>query len=105
MEPSVFLTSSRRCGEDRAVIYTRSKDILMEQFENGLLVLNLVNHLSYGLNAMAADILMNTDGLMSTETIAGKICLKYDVGFQEALEDIDALYRDFDRKGIVERVK
>ena len=90
---------------DRTVIYTRSQDIHMEHFENGLLILNLENHLSFGLNAMASDILMNTDGRKSAETMAGKICLKYDVGFQEALEDIDALYKDLDRKGIVRRVR
>jgi hypothetical protein len=45
--------------------------------------------------------LLRTDGDRCPESIAEQLCRDYDVGFDRALTDIEALYRDLQEKDLV----
>jgi len=74
----------------------------LEPFGEELMVFDLRNHLPYTLNGTASFILKNTDGRLGPESIAEKVCREFDIDYQKALDDIHTLYKNLQRRGIIE---
>jgi len=77
------------------------RDLLVEQFDDQVLLFDPCNNLPYVLNHVAAFILMNTDGEKNQEEIAERLCQRFDVDFHQALADIRGVYKDLIRKGLI----
>jgi hypothetical protein len=75
--------------------------LLIERFDDQALLFDPENNLPYVLNQVAAYILMNTDGHNSSEAIAEMLCRKFDVGFHQALEDIEMIYEELGEKNLI----
>ena len=86
------------------MIFRVQENILVERFDDQILVFDLEKNLPYVLNGVAAFILTLTDGKRSHDIIAGRVCEEFDVGFPQALEDTQGLFMDLVQKEIVERV-
>lgn len=87
------------------MIFKKQKCLLMERLDDRFIVFDINKNLPYVLNDAAAYILSNTDGKMSTEEIAERVCRRYDVEFQKTLDDIKNIYEDFNKKNIVIKVE
>ena len=85
------------------MIFHRQNDILMERFDDHLLLFDLKKNLPYVLNGVAAFIFMHTNGVVSQEDIAKMVCREYNVSFSQALSDIKGIYEEFSRKRMVRR--
>ncbi|MFH1490043.1 MAG: PqqD family protein [Pseudomonadota bacterium] len=83
-------------------MFKRHEEVLLESFGEELLVFDLRNHLPYTLNGTASFILRNTDGRQNPESIAEKVCHKFEVEYEEALQGVHALYGALQTKGIIE---
>jgi cytochrome oxidase Cu insertion factor (SCO1/SenC/PrrC family) len=86
------------------MIFRRVENILLERLDEQTLVFDPEKNLPYVLNEVAAYVLMNTDGKTDQETVAGRVCEAFEVGFDQALEDTKNLYAELSRKRIVTRV-
>jgi methyltransferase-like protein len=86
------------------MIFCIQEGLLIESFDDQMLVFQVDNNLPYILNGVAAFILRNTDGKKNKEEIAEKICMKFDVVFHQALEDIEQIYEEFKQKNLIVRV-
>jgi len=86
------------------MIFRRMEDILVERLDDQTLVFDPERNLPYVLNEVAAYILMNTDGETGQESVAGKVCEEFDVGFDQAFVDTKNLYEELALKKIVKRV-
>lgn len=87
------------------MIYCRHENVLMDSFDNQVLLFDLRNNLPYILNDVASYVFMHTDGTSGPEVIAEKVCEKYDVEFNRALLDIELLYEELVQKGLIRRVE
>ena len=87
------------------MIFGKQQELLIERFNDELLVFDLTTNLPYILNHIAAYIFANSDGKTDIVGITKQVCRKYDVPFQEALDDIKAIYDDFIQKKIVKRME
>ena len=87
------------------MIFRRQDDILIERFNDQVLVFDPQKNLPYVMNGVAAFIFMNTDGEMRLEEIAEKVCLEYSVKLYQAIEDIEAIYEEFGLKRLVNRLQ
>jgi len=83
------------------MIFCIQEGLLIERFDDQMLVFQVDKNLPYVLNGVAAFILRNTDGKKNQEEIAEKICMKFDVAFQQALEDIGHIYEEFKQKDLI----
>ena len=87
------------------MIFCKQEDILVERFDEQILLFDMQKNLPYVLNGVAAYVLENTDGEMSQEAIAKMVFRKYDVSFHQALDDIKELYKELVQKRIVNQMK
>jgi len=87
------------------MIFCIQESLLIERFDDQTVVFQVDKNLPYVLNGIAAFILRNTDGKKSKEDIAEKICMKFDVGLRQALEDIEVIYEEFKQKDLIVRVE
>ncbi|MBN2124793.1 MAG: PqqD family protein [Deltaproteobacteria bacterium] len=85
------------------MIVRLQEDILVEAFDDRIVVFDRRKNLPYVLNGIGAFILLHSDGERSQEAIAQMICQEFDVGFGRALDDIGRLYDDLLQMKIVER--
>lgn len=88
----------------KKMIFCIQENLLIERFDDQMLVFQVDKNLPYVLNGVAAFILRNTDGKKSQEDIAEKICMKFDVGFRQALEGIEFIYEEMRLKDLIVRV-
>lgn len=86
------------------MILRRKENILIEDFDEQIVVFDLDRNLPFVLNGVAGCILMHTDGVSDQETIARRVCEEFDVGFPQALEDIRGLHEEFLARKIVRPV-
>jgi hypothetical protein len=87
------------------MIFCRKDDILIERFNDQILVFDPEKNLPYVMNGVAAFIFLNTDGEMKLEEIAERVCLEYNVELYRAIEDIEAIYEEFGLKRLVNRLQ
>jgi hypothetical protein len=87
------------------MIFQKKENILVEWFDEQLLVLDLEKNLPYVLNGVAAYVLMNTDGEHTLEALAEKVCQEFDVGFHQALQDLNRLHEELISKKLVKQVE
>ncbi|MBW2029120.1 MAG: PqqD family protein [Deltaproteobacteria bacterium] len=85
--------------------YRKREGILSEKMGKDLVLFDLDTNLPYALNPAAALIFEMMDGERDSREIAQKICQKYDVDLDRAMEDLDTLSQDLVQKGIIERVR
>lgn len=86
------------------MIFRKGENILLERLDEQTLVFDPEKNLPYVLNEVAAYILMNTDGNTGQETVAGRVCEAFEVGFDQALADTKHFYAELSLRGIVRRV-
>ena len=87
------------------MIFCRQDDVLIERFNDQILVFDPKKNLPYVMNGVAAFIFMNMDGEMGLEEIAEKVCLEYNVELHLAIEDIKDIYKEFSSKRLVKRLQ
>jgi hypothetical protein len=82
--------------------YRIRQGLLFEPFDDQgqALLFDPDKNLPYVLNQVAAFILMNMDG-RSREAIAGELCMRFDVEYKRALDDIDVIYRELRQKDLI----
>jgi len=93
--------NNKSASLDEKMIFRMRQDLLIERFDDQVLLFNPEKNLPYVLNRVAAYVLMNTDGNKSQETIAENICAEFDVEFHQALEDIKSIYNDLIEKELI----
>jgi hypothetical protein len=86
------------------MIFCRQDDLLIERFNDQVLVFDPQKNLPYVMNGVAAFIFMNTDGETRFEEVAEKLCVKYNVSLPTAIEDIKAIYKEFGSKRLINKL-
>lgn len=87
------------------MIFRRQDDLLIERFDDRILVFDPQKNLPYVMNGVAAFIFMNTDGETRLEEIAEKLCMEYNVNLPKAIEDIKAIYEEFGSKRLINKLQ
>ena len=85
-------------------IYRLKEKIFIEAFDDGALVLRLVDRNIFQFNLTALQVLEMTDGVHSVEDIARSIAKIFNITEQEAIMDIAELYDHLSEQNIVESV-
>lgn len=83
------------------MIMSARSNILMERLDNQVLLFDLQKNLPYVLNGVASFIFLNSDGKLSKEEIAKKVCREFDVEYHKALDDINEIYLEFINKELI----
>ncbi len=86
------------------MVFQRLDNILIEKFDDHILLFDLDSNLPFILNPVAFYIFLNTDGRRDSKEIAQKVSQEFDVKFEQALSDVEELNQEFLRKKIVTRI-
>lgn len=82
-------------------VYTLSPRVLVENFEDGALVLRLADHHVFELNPAAQFILAHTDGRRTIAEVAAALAETYAIPLEDALQDTFGLYAGLSTQNIV----
>lgn len=86
-------------------IYYLSTDAAFEAFDDGGLILNLKDLTFTELNITARDIVQATNGTKNLFTVAEVLAKEYEVDLDTAITDVEELYADLYKQGILKRIK
>jgi hypothetical protein len=85
-------------------IYQLKEKVYIEAFEDGALVLRLVDRSIFQFNLTALKVLELTDGAHSIEDIAGSIASTFSITEEEAATDIAELYAHLRNEELIESI-
>ena len=86
------------------MFFRKGENILVEKFEDRILLFNLDTNLPFILNPVASYIYSKTDGKRDCRELAKKVSQKFDVEFEQALSDVENLSQTFLEKKIVSKI-
>jgi hypothetical protein len=86
------------------LIYQLRSDIVMEDFDDGALLLRLSDRHLIEINPVGQRILGLTDGKSNTKQVVSFLVKQFDISAVEALQDTLAFYDDLYGQGVLEKV-
>ncbi len=85
-------------------VYRLSPQVVLEEFDDGALVLCLTDRHLFELNLTACRILQFTDGARQATQVAEMVAQTFEIPYAEALTDTVTLYEQMLAQGVVEMV-
>jgi len=85
-------------------IYQLKEKVFIEAFDDGALVLRLVDRSIFQFNLTALKVLELTDGAHSIEDIASSIASTFSISEEEAAMDIAELYAQLRNEELIESI-
>ncbi len=98
---NTFLEELEQSIVMKSITYKLNQQILIEDFDDGALVLRRADCHLFAINLTAYHALLNTDGKRDVSEVAGLIVDLYDVTIDKAMEDLNALYNYLSNQEIV----
>ena len=86
------------------MLFQQVENILVEKFGDQILLFDLDTNLPFILNPLAAYIFLKTNGRRDCREIAKKVSQEFDVGFEQALSDVESINQTFLQKKIVFKI-
>jgi methyltransferase-like protein len=82
----------------------RNVSILWRELDNEAVLLSPIEGCSYNLNQVGTLIWKLLDGTHTSKDIAELICQKYDVEYQQAMQDIEQIIVDLQQNNLLQAV-